>query len=283
MVGDGKLTGLHGAVLVLEHRLLARQTRPYVLGRLPDDLELQGAIRILRQTFYPRRHSVRDACGRYGDRRLRLVRVRTVWQDVDVVPQLLRHDGLHVVLDYHRLDMLSLRDALHDLVVERTVVVSMYGGNRVRNALLPLRELLDAGRVPHVVGYDLLGTRRGRPDGIPVSVGRCDEILDESIRSVRPGRPGYGGLGVSLPRRDRRTIGLPEVDAVRDDARIRSGGKESVHGRLDVSPRNALDEPANASRDLGRRPVGVLPGPAGQDLQAPLVAQRRDPVAAFGI
>ena len=184
-----------------------------------------------------------------------------------------RVDGLVLVaLDHGLVGDLGLRHALDDGVVERAVVVAADLLDRVGDALLRgVRELLDLRAVPHPLRLDRLGARVGRDTVERVGLVRhLYEVLHKRVRALRV--PSDLLLVVAPPLRQRGTVLALEPEAIVDDVLVRGLRDEVPDGVMHLCPRDSLQEPAYADRDLLsvlRRPVGVGAHALLQDLEAP--------------
>ena len=281
VAGGGRVPRGCRAVLVLERGVAARHAGVGLLRGLADDLELQRAVLVLGQTLDAHGNAVVQARGGHVYRGPRVVDVVPLAVGVHVVPQLLCDPREGVVPDDRLLHVLREGDALDELVVERAVLLAVDGGEPVRDALRPLRQLPHLRGVPHVVGLDRLGARgrRGEPVHV-VSVG-LHEVLHERVRGVGPDRAGRGGLRVALPHREGRAVRDAEVDPVRDHALVGRELEKVVERRFHEGPREALDETAEPSRYLLPRAVALDAHALGEDLEAPLAPGRVDPRAGL--
>ena len=271
-----RLTERGGRVSVLELVLLARLLRHRFLRGGPRRRDPERAVVVLRRLDLALRSGFSGRC-RNGEVVSELVRVLAE-SPVDVVPRL-DLDLAHGVVGLDVLRrVLRLGDALHERVVEGAVLVAAGRRDGVGDALLAAgRKGLDVRLVPVPRREHLLGTAHLRHGVVAVGVPLVDEVLDEGVGSVvaldRRLRV-HLVVVVALPRRHRRAVGTPDLDAVVDDAGIRGLGEKVFHRLLYESPRNAFHKTTDANRHVHLFARGlVYPEPFGEHLEPPTVLE----------
>ena len=251
-------------------------------------------LRLLALDGYIVRAIVVDLClpldrrpGRRGsrrgdvDRRPRIVRESRVGRAIEVAvhPHV---GGIELRVGGLRLrGKLGKRGTLHKHVVERAVLRLVDSLDGIRHALRRFWQRHHRVRVPHIEGLDSLRAGAGRRPGPLVGKPVLHEVLDESVRTVRPLLPVDDRLVVPSPLRDRGAVPSGQDLPVEHDSSVRSHVKQHVDCIDQMGGGTPLREAADAKGHhlslAGRRILSVA---SGQNLHPPLIRLRDgvDPV-----
>ena len=255
------------------------------LGRLLDilfshcllDRDPERAVRVLRDRYLNKCAIVSLARSGYRENgRSVCERVPVEQSAIDVIEHLNSHPGVLVALGHFPAGDLRLRNLPYDRVVEGPVLVAPDLPDRVGFALFTfvVRELLDLRGVPDPRGLFGLGTGVCAHRVQLVSVVRdLDQILNQGVGPLCV--PSHLLLVVTPPLRERRAVLTVHLYTVVDDTFVRGFRDEIPDCVVDLGPRDTLQEPADADRNLTvlRGPVRVGRETLLQHLEPPRAGQ----------